>query len=97
LARRLGELDALGKAESLSISANVRLANENPAVPNFDDAAIAERVRTMVEMADRLQHVRLEIDTLIDVDRGYNPRHGLLDRRCNLRPSGRWLAGLTAE
>ena len=97
LARRLGQLDALGKAEKLSITANVRLANENPAVANFDDAAIAERVRAMVEMADRLEHVTLEIDTLIDVDRGYNPRHGLLDRRCNLRTSGRWLAGLMTE
>lgn len=97
LVRRLDELDALGKAEQLSISANVRLAHENPAVANFDDEAIAERVRTMVDIADRLEHVTLEIDTLIDVDRGYNPRHGLLDRRCNLRPSGRWLAGLMTE
>jgi 3',5'-cyclic AMP phosphodiesterase CpdA len=94
LAGRLDELDALSAAERLAITANVRLANENPAVANFDDAAIAERVCTVVGRADRLRHVTLEIDTLIDVDRGYNPRHGLLDRRCNFRSSGRWLAGL---
>jgi 3',5'-cyclic AMP phosphodiesterase CpdA len=90
---RLNELNALGAAEQLCITANVRLAHENPAVANFDDMAIAERLRTAVTMADHLEHVTVEIDTLIDLDRGYNPRHGLLDRRCNLRRSGRWLAG----
>jgi len=65
---------------------------ENPAVANFDDELILEKVRVAVEAAETLKRTTVEVDTLIDIDRGYNPRHGLLDRRCNLRPAGTWLA-----
>jgi hypothetical protein len=34
---------------------------------------------------------------LIDSAGGYNPRHGLLDCRCNRRNAGQWLAGLIRE
>jgi len=90
----LSEMDAFGAANDLRICANIRLANENPAIANFDDQRIAARLKTAVAMAATLEHTILEIDTLIDIDRGYNPRHGLLDRRCNFRSAGRWLAGL---
>ena len=89
-------MDAFGAANDLQIWANVRLTHANPAVANFDDDLILERVRVAVEVAETLKRTTLEIDTLIDIDRGYGPRHGLLDRRCNLRPAGRWLAGLEA-
>jgi 3',5'-cyclic AMP phosphodiesterase CpdA len=88
------DMDAFGAANKLRIWANVRLAHENPAVANFDDALILARVKAMIEIAGCLEWTTLELDTLIDIDRGYNPRHGLLDRRCNLRSAGRWLAGL---
>jgi hypothetical protein len=39
-----------------------------------------------------LTTVSVHIDTFVDVDRGYNPRHGLLDRHYNFRPAGRALA-----
>jgi hypothetical protein len=93
LRARLSEIDAFGATNDLQIWANLRLANENPAIANFDDDQILERVSVAVEAAESLKRTTLEIDTLIDIDRGYNPRHGLLDRRCNLRPAGRWLAG----
>jgi hypothetical protein len=51
----------------------------------------------MVEVADRLERTTVELDTLIDINRGSNPRHGLLDRRCNLRSAGRWPAGLIRD
>jgi 3',5'-cyclic AMP phosphodiesterase CpdA len=97
LQRTLLDMDAFGAANDLRIWANVRLANENPAVANFDDALILARVKDLVEIADRLEQTTIELDTLIDIDRGYNPRHGLLDRRCNLRSAGRWLAGLARD
>ena len=97
LQARLSEMDAFGAATDLQIWANVRLTHANPAVANFDDELILERVRVAVEAAATLKRTTLEIDTLIDIDRGYGPRHGLLDRRCNLRPAGRWLAGLLAD
>jgi 3',5'-cyclic AMP phosphodiesterase CpdA len=97
LQARLSEMDAFGAENDLQIWANVRLADENPAVANFDDELILEKVRVAVETAETLKRTTVELDTLIDIDRGYNPRHGLLDRRCNLRPAGRWLAGRQAR
>jgi 3',5'-cyclic AMP phosphodiesterase CpdA len=97
LREALCDMDAFGAASDLRIWANVRLANENPAIANFDDLLILARVKAMAEIADTLACTTIELDTLIDIDRGYNPRHGLLDRRCNLRSAGRWLAGLTRD
>ncbi|MEZ5908117.1 MAG: metallophosphoesterase [Hyphomicrobiaceae bacterium] len=93
-AARLGEIEAFAARHDITASANVRLADENPATANFDDALVLRRVRAVVKTAAQLTRTCVEVDTLIDVDRGYHPRHGLLDRRCNFRPAGRWLAGL---
>ncbi|MEZ5842671.1 MAG: metallophosphoesterase [Hyphomicrobiaceae bacterium] len=94
LASRLSEIDALGRRHDLAMTANIRLSDDNPAVANFDDERILARVQAAVAAAPELDRTTIELDTLIDVDRGYHPRHGLLDRRCNLRAAGRWLAGL---
>ncbi len=72
--------------------ANIRFANSNPAQENFDDAAIGSLMQRVAKLALRLADVDLQLDTTMDVDRGYSPRHGLFDRRCNLRPAGLWLA-----
>ena len=71
---------------------NVRLANPNPAIANFNDDAIADRVAEAIKMAPTLKAASVQLDTFVDVDRGYNPRHGLLDRHYNFRPAGRLLA-----
>jgi len=92
VSRRLDEIDALAQNEQLKINVNVRLANRNPAVANFDDEAIAARVSEAVSAASHLKATTVEIDTFVDIDRGYNPRHGLLDRHYNFRPAGRALA-----
>ena len=34
----------------------------------------------------------LFVDTFMDIDRGYSPRHGLIDRLSNLRAVGNKLA-----
>ena len=93
LPQRLHELDAFGAEHSLGVIANIRLADQNPAVANFNDELIAERVMTAVRCADGLANTSLQLDTFVDIDRGYNPRHGLLDRHYNFREAGRWLAG----
>ena len=90
--RRLTEMDAFAQEVGVHISVNVRLANPNPAVANFDDEMIATRVREAVTVAPRLKATSIQLDTFVDVDRGYNPRHGLLDRHYNFRPAGRMLA-----
>ena len=94
---RVHELDAFAAREGLRVVANIRLADQNPAIANFDDELIAERVIEAVKCADALANTSLQLDTFADIDRGYNPRHGLIDRHYNFRKAGRWLAGLDDE
>ena len=68
--------------------ASVRFANSNPAEENFDDDAICAKLLSVMATAANLADVEIQLDTMMDVDRGYSPRHGLFDRRCNLRPAG---------
>jgi hypothetical protein len=66
---------------------NVRLASENPAEFNQDDVAIANQVAEALLAAFAAGDCEIFIDTYVDVDRGYFPRHGLFDRRYNPRPA----------
>ncbi len=97
VAERLAEIDAFAAEHAMHAAANVRLADENPAAANFDDAAIAARVEAAVEAASRLARTSVQLDTFADVDRGYNPRNGLIDRHHDLRPAGRMLAARTGS
>jgi 3',5'-cyclic AMP phosphodiesterase CpdA len=75
---------------------NVRLASENPAEYNQDDRAIANQVAEAMLAAFASGDCEVFIDTYVDVDRGYFPRHGLFDRRYNPRPASfvyRYLQG----
>lgn len=92
LGQRLAEMNAFAAASSRAVEVNIRLANPNPAIANFDDDAIAARVGEAVRLAPGVAALSLHIDTFVDVDRGYNPRHGLLDRHYNFRAAGRALA-----
>lgn len=66
---------------------NIRLADENPAKYNEDDASIANRVAEAMVAAAATPGIEVFLDTFIDLDRGYFPRHGLFDRRYNPRPA----------
>jgi len=70
---------------------NLRLAPSNPAESNFDDEAINSRVIEAISTASKLSHVSLQLDTFEDLDRGYSPRHGLIDRLHNCRAVGKAL------
>ncbi len=75
---------------------NIRLASENPAEYNRDDRAIANQVAEALLAAFAAGDCEVFIDTYVDVDRGYFPRHGLFDRRYNPRPASfvyRYLQG----
>ena len=39
----------------------------------------------------------LQLDTFADIDRGYHPRYGLLDRRYNFRAAGRMLMNRVSQ
>jgi hypothetical protein len=52
-----------------------------------DDAAIAARLAEAFVAARAFPGVRVVVDGLVDHDRGYFPRHGLVDRRGAPRPA----------
>ncbi len=59
-----------------------------------DDAAVERCVRAAFAAAVAHSSLTIVLDTTMDHDRGYFPRHGLLDRRGNPRPAFRALARL---
>lgn len=69
----------------------VQLMTGSPATANFDDDYIVESVTELVRSRARHPLVTVMLDTFETIDRGYNPRHGLIDRRGNLTPAGRSL------
>lgn len=89
------------RGHGVRAAVNVRLASENPAEYNQDDRAIANQVAEALLAAFAIGDCDVFIDTYVDVDRGYFPRHGLFDRRYNPRPASfvyrylqGWLGGL---
>lgn len=84
------------RRHAVRAAVNVRLASENPAKYNQDDRAIANQVAEALLAAFAVGDCEVFIDTYVDVDRGYFPRHGLFDRRYNPRPASfvyRYLQG----
>jgi hypothetical protein len=73
----------------VSAQAYVRLAAENPAQACDDDRANANRVAEAMFAALACPGLEAWLDTFDDVDRGYFPRRGLVDRRFNPRMAGR--------
>jgi len=69
----------------LSAQFHVALANENPAIIENDDLANANRVAETLAIALALPQMPVFLDTFTDMDRGYFPRYGLVDRRYNPR------------
>jgi predicted phosphodiesterase len=68
---------------------HVRLAGNNPAQEMADDADTAQRVADAALAAWCLNdRITVFFDTFGDHDRGYFPRHGLVDRSCDPRPAG---------
>jgi predicted phosphodiesterase len=65
----------------------VRMTSGNPAEPFEDDLANANRVAEAMAaaMAYAAHGVEVFLDSFADVDRGYFPRTGLVDRRWNPR------------
>src|SRR5690242_12583109 len=74
---------------------HVRLAGNDPAKDMTDDADTARRVADTVlaawALGDRLS---VFLDTFADHDRGYYPRHGLVDRAYDPRPAANVLKHL---
>lgn len=90
------ELARLGAAFGFRPIAHVRLASDHPGDAMDDDLSNASRVAETVLSAAVEPSVTAFIDTFMDVDRGYFPRNGFIDRRCNPRLPMRVYAHLHA-
>jgi len=86
-------------ARNLGLGAQfqVSLANENPAIAENDDAANANRVAETLALAVALPQAIVILDTFVDMDRGYFPRTGLVDRRYNPRMAGNVYRNLNSQ
>ncbi|NOX62538.1 MAG: serine/threonine protein phosphatase [Chloroflexi bacterium] len=82
-----GVENALKRASALGKEAivHVWLPRAGEGTAFTDDEAIARRVAAARSAAHAHPRVSVYLDALVDHDRGYHPRHGLLDRRYNLR------------
>ncbi len=74
----------------------VQLASDSEAGIIDDDYSLASRVAIAAAAAFVATQVDVFIDTFMDMDRGYYIRHGLVDRRYNLRLSGNVLQNMSA-
>lgn len=96
-AEALRRIDALSRRTGTRNCAYVRLAADNPAEAQDDDLANANRVCEALFAAFIAPATSVWLDTLADIDRGYFPRTGLVDRRFNPRLAGRACRALVAE
>lgn len=76
--------------------AHVRLAHDNPARAETNDLAAANRVAATLAVASAFPELDVYLDTLLDQDRGYFPRAGLLDRHFNPRMAANVVRNLNA-
>jgi predicted phosphodiesterase len=93
LAARLTEW---GDARGLAMDLHLRIAANNPATNVRDDDAILRAAVELVAAALAFPKVAMMFDPLMDLDRGYFVRHGLIDRRCNSRAAGLAVEALSA-
>ncbi len=90
------KLDEWSRKSGRDIDLHLRVAANNPANNITDDAAILAATVELFVCALAYPHLTMLVDPFMDIDRGYFVRHGLVDRRCNLRPSGLAVEALAA-
>jgi hypothetical protein len=86
------DLDAFATRTGALMDLHLRVAANNPAANVTDDRAILAAAAELYACALAHPAVAMFLDPFMDLDRGYFVRHGLVDRRCNLR-----IAGLAVE
>ncbi|MCM2393604.1 metallophosphoesterase [Streptomyces albipurpureus] len=92
----LAAIDELVAGLGLRATVLVKLAADHPGSSEHDDRTTASRVAETLVAAHELHSLEINLDTFGDMDRGYFPRNGLVDRRSNLRSAGLVAKHLTA-
>ncbi len=89
-------LDASARRLDCSIMASLKTSGASLASEHADDRALAARAVQAMLLSRLGSRVHYVFDTFMDVDRGYYPRHGFIDRRCDPRPAAQAWARVNA-
>ncbi len=90
----LQDIIAYQKQCGRPVSVHIRMAGFNPAAHNCsatDDVLNAQRLAQAL-ICTAYGNIHMFADTLVDIDRGYFPRHGVLDSICNPRMAAHVIA-----
>jgi len=87
-------LEPFAQDLGIEILLSIKLGTHSLALENTDDQAIAMLAAKTAVVSFCSSRVRYVFDTFMDVDRGYFPRNGFIDRRFNPRLASRVVAGL---
>ncbi len=90
------QIDALAKVNGTRTGLLLRLATDNPALPQCDETALCVYVLEGVLAAYFYPEMRVLIEGMVDFDRGYFLRMGLIDRSFNPRTSALVLKHISA-
>jgi hypothetical protein len=75
------------KKHNTTASVHIQMPRGSEGVAYVQDGELSNRIAETLMAAISFNSVSVYVDTFIDHDRGYYPRNGLLDRRCNPRPA----------
>lgn len=89
-------LDEFAKNVGGVVLASIKLAMGNLATLNADNFGTARKAAEALILSRSTPRVSFVFDTFMDVDRGYFPRNGFIDRRFNPRPAALVVAALVA-
>jgi hypothetical protein len=89
-------LDEFAKNVGGVVLASIKLAMGNLATLNADNFGTARKAAEALILSRSTTRVSFVFDTFMDVDRGYFPRNGFIDRRFNPRPAALVVAALVA-
>ena len=88
------QLNRFAEDLGCDIIASVKLAGKTLADRFEDDMVIARLAAEAIIASQTSERVRYVFDTFMDIDRGYFPRNGFIDRRFNPRPAGHVVSSL---
>ncbi|WP_432257745.1 metallophosphoesterase [Cupriavidus sp. TMH.W2] len=92
-ARRLA---AFVRNSGCKVLASLKTSGPSLATEQADDRGMVAKTAQAMILSKASPHIRYVFDTFMDVDRGYFPRHGFIDRRFDLRPAAHAFTTLAA-
>lgn len=89
-------IQRFAQATGAQVLASLKTSGPNLATERADDPWLVSKVAQAMLLSRVMPEVRWIFDTFMDVDRGYFPRHGFIDRRFDPRPAALAFTTLTA-